>query len=84
MNAFDFVVTVALGSALATVIISKEVPLAEGLLAALQAIRSQGISSLDQVQAVVLETNGNFSVLRQTDTPPTESQSALTNVRREQ
>ncbi|CAN5622532.1 DUF421 domain-containing protein [soil metagenome] len=33
MNAFDFVVTVALGSTLATVIISKEVPLAEGALA---------------------------------------------------
>jgi uncharacterized membrane protein YcaP (DUF421 family) len=33
MNAFDFVVTVALGSTLATVIISKEVPLTEGALA---------------------------------------------------
>lgn len=33
MNAFDSVVTIALGSTLATVILSKDVPLAEGLLA---------------------------------------------------
>lgn len=33
MNAFDFVVTVALGSTLATVLLSKDVPLAEGALA---------------------------------------------------
>lgn len=33
LNAFDFVVTVALGSTLATVLLSKEVSLAEGVLA---------------------------------------------------
>ncbi len=33
MNAFDFVVTVALGSALATVLLSKDVALAEGAVA---------------------------------------------------
>lgn len=33
LNAFDLVVTVALGSTLATVVLSKEVPLLEGLLA---------------------------------------------------
>ena len=33
MNAFDFVVTVALGSTLATALLSRDVPLAEGLLA---------------------------------------------------
>lgn len=33
MNAFDFVVTVALGSTLATILLSREVPLAEGVLA---------------------------------------------------
>lgn len=33
MNAFDFVVTVALGSTLATVMLSKDTPLAEGILA---------------------------------------------------
>lgn len=33
MNAFDFVVTVALGSTLATVLLSKDVALAEGVVA---------------------------------------------------
>ena len=33
LNAFDLVVTVALGSTLSTVLLSKEVPLSEGLLA---------------------------------------------------
>lgn len=33
MNAFDFVVTVALGSTLATILLSKDVVLAEGVLA---------------------------------------------------
>jgi uncharacterized membrane protein YcaP (DUF421 family) len=33
MNAFDFIVTVALGSSLATVALNKSVPLADGLLA---------------------------------------------------
>lgn len=33
MNAFDLVVTVALGSTLATVLLSKDVALAEGLIA---------------------------------------------------
>ena len=33
MNAFDFVVTVALGSTLASLLLSKDVPLAEGMLA---------------------------------------------------
>ncbi|MEP2829565.1 YetF domain-containing protein [Parvibaculum sp.] len=33
MNAFDLVVTVALGSTLATVLLSRSVPLAEGVLA---------------------------------------------------
>ncbi|MEX0780483.1 MAG: YetF domain-containing protein [Balneolales bacterium] len=33
MNAFDFIITVALGSTLATVLLSKDVALAEGVLA---------------------------------------------------
>ena len=33
LNAFDLIVTVALGSTLATIILSKDVPLADGLLA---------------------------------------------------
>ncbi|GAB4193523.1 MAG: DUF421 domain-containing protein [Roseiflexaceae bacterium] len=119
MNAFDLVVTVALGSTLATIILSKDVALLEGLTAfavliALQyvvtwssvrsdrikhlvkaeptllwyqgqplegalrsqrvtieevraAMRAQGFSRLEAVAAVILETDGSFSVLSQTD-----------------
>lgn len=115
LNAFDFIVTVALGSTLATVVLSGSVAWAEGalalgLLAALQfvaawlavrfswvrhgltsqpallvrngqldgaalvreriseaslraAVRSAGAGGLDQVAAVVLETNGTLSVV---------------------
>ena len=115
MNAFDFVITVALGSTLATIILSKDTPLAEGLLALgllillqfvitflsvrskivsrmvkaepqllyyrgeylmnamktervnqgeiLQAMRTQGMNEAD-VEAVVLETDGSFSVVK--------------------
>ena len=128
MNAFDLVVTVALGSALATVLLSKTVALAEGLLAfallmglqwlvswasvrsgfisrlvkaepkllvyrgkllhdtmrgervveseILQAMRAQGIDSLAKVEALVLETDGNFSVV----TASGEEPSALEDV----
>ncbi|MDP9369924.1 MAG: DUF421 domain-containing protein [Chloroflexota bacterium] len=119
MNAFDFVVTIALGSTLATILLSKDVALAEGLLAlalliGLQfvitwlsvrsptvnrlvkaepallfhrghflhgamrrarvveaeiraAVREQGIASLEEVDAVVLETDGSFSVIKQAE-----------------
>lgn len=115
MNAFDLVVTVALGSTLATVLLNKNVALAEGVLAfalligmqylvtwssvrvrwvrrvvtgepalllyrgeflpaALSsarvtdeevraAVRSAGLSTLEQAEAVVLETDGSFSVI---------------------
>ena len=115
MNAFDLVVTVALGSTLATIVLSKDVALLEGiaafaLLIVLQfavswlsvrsqrvrqlvksdptllfyrgqmleaalraqrvteeevraAIRAQGKSQLAEVEAVILETDGSFSVL---------------------
>lgn len=115
LNAFDFIVTVALGSTLATVILNKDVPLLDGLLALallillqlaiskasttfktfrklvktepfllfykgqylpralgknritedeiLQMVRSNGIGSMEDVDAIVLETNGNFSVI---------------------
>lgn len=118
MNAFDFVVTVALGSTLATIILSKDTPLAEGLLAlallillqfiitwlsvrsksvsrlvkaeprllfyqgeflwsamktervnegeVLQAMRGQGLNH-NAVEAVVLETDGSFSVVKRID-----------------
>jgi uncharacterized membrane protein YcaP (DUF421 family) len=116
MNAFDLIVTVALGSTLATVLLSKDVPLGEGALAfalliglqfivtwssvrapwvrrwvtgepmilmyrgeflpkALQrarvveeevraAVRSAGFVSLNDAEAVVLETDGSFSVVQ--------------------
>lgn len=114
-NAFDFIVTIALGSILASVIVSRSVPVLEGILAlasliGLQflitfvavrwswfdrtlkshpvlllhrgemcleamrkervpeselyaALRGNGITDLGQVEAVVLETDGSFSVL---------------------
>ncbi|MEC5322727.1 DUF421 domain-containing protein [Aurantimonas sp. A3-2-R12] len=115
MNAFDLVVTVALGSILASVILNKDTSLSEGLFAfvllcslqyavawtslrwkpvqnlvkaeptllffdgrflsamlskervteqeVLAAIRSQGTADLANVRAVVLETDGSFSVV---------------------
>lgn len=130
MNAFDFVVTVALGSTLASILLSKDVSLAQGALAlallivmqfvvtwssvrmrwvrrlvtgepslllhrgvflegALRrtrvtkdeiraAVRAAGLSGLEEAKAVVLETDGSFSVIRGgTDS----SQSSLTGVR---
>ncbi len=116
MNAFDFIVTVALGSTLATILISQDVSLAQGALAlallvglqfaitwssvrlrwvrrvvtgepslivyqgeylsdALQrvrvtkdevraAVRAAGLATLADVEAVVLETDGSFSVVK--------------------
>ena len=115
MNAFDFIVTIALGSTLATVLLSKDVALAEGLLAFMlliglqfivawlsvrsktvealvkseptlllyqgqllqtamrgervsqeeieAAVRQQGLSNPTQAAAVILETDGTFSVI---------------------
>lgn len=115
LNAFDLVITVALGSTLATVLLSKDVSLAEGvtafaLLIGLQfvvtwssvrwpafsqlvkaeptllfyhgrmlnkplreqrvtesevraAVRASGHAQLSEVEAVILETDGSFSVL---------------------
>lgn len=122
LNAFDLVVTVALGSTLATVVLSKDIALLEGLLAfamllGLQwivtslslvwppfqhavrneprllcengemrrramndervtrseieaAIRTAGIGRLEDVAAVVLETDGSMSVIPRGDQPP--------------
>jgi uncharacterized membrane protein YcaP (DUF421 family) len=116
MNAFDLVVTVALGSTLATVLLTQDVALLEGVLAfglliglqlaitwlsvrservqglvkarprllvhrgrllsdALRAervtreeigaaLRAQGVGELEAADAVVLETDGTFSVLQ--------------------
>jgi uncharacterized membrane protein YcaP (DUF421 family) len=115
MSAFDFIVTVALGSIVASMVLSAEIPLAVGIAGLLvlvglqavvsrasvrsrtveqavknrprflyyrgallddalaeervsradvmQALRLKGISSFDDVEAVVLESNGNFSMI---------------------
>jgi uncharacterized membrane protein YcaP (DUF421 family) len=71
MNAFDFIVTVALGSTLASVLLSKDVPLADGLLAFallifLQlsitwlSVRSNKISKLIKVESTLLVFRGEF------------------------
>jgi uncharacterized membrane protein YcaP (DUF421 family) len=122
MNAFDLIVTVALGSTLATVLLSRDVPFIEGVFAfalliflqyivtwvsvrsnrfarlvkaepalvyyqgsflhkrmkservledeVLAAMRGQGITSLNSVVAVVLETDGSFSVVSGDDEQP--------------
>lgn len=131
MNAFDLVVTVSLGSVLATTLLSKDVALAEGLLALLllillqftvawlsihvptiqrlvkseptllfhqgqmlqstlrsqrvtpeevrSAMRSEGISQMSEVEAVILETDGSFSVLRITSQPATTALNDVNN-----
>jgi uncharacterized membrane protein YcaP (DUF421 family) len=134
MNAFDFVVTVALGSSLATVLLNEDVTLAQGaaafaLLIGLQfivtwssvrapwvrrvvtgepqlvlhrgamlpsalrrtrvaedeviaAVRSAGVARLDDAEAVVLETDGSFSVVRRLDSPDEHSATSLPSVQR--
>lgn len=119
LNAFDLVVTVALGSTLASVLLSKSVALAEGILAmvllvllqfvitwlsvrspgfqslvkseptlimhrgrlldaamreqritreeVMAALRSSGVVDAAQVGAVVLETDGTITVIKNTD-----------------
>lgn len=130
MNAFDFIITVALGSTLATAMLSKDTPLVEGLAGLgllvllqflvswtyvrfpffarlikseprllfyegefknkalkeerieqeelLQAARNQGILSLDQINAIVLETNGQFSIIKNASQ---QARSTLQNVK---
>jgi uncharacterized membrane protein YcaP (DUF421 family) len=131
MNAFDLIVTVALGSTLANVLLDESVTLAEGVVAfalliglqflvtwssvrarwvrrfvtgepqlvalrgelipgalvrvrvtddeVLAALRSQGIEFLEEVEAVVLETDGSVSVVRRSDAG---GRSSLEGVRR--
>ncbi len=130
MNAFDLVVTVALGSTLATVLLPSDAALSDGLLAlalliglqfaiaslqvrsagfrrlvkseptllfhrgeflvdvlrqqrvapdeVLAAIRSSGAVSIEDIHAVVLETDGSFSVLSPPHGQP--GRSSLSNV----
>jgi uncharacterized membrane protein YcaP (DUF421 family) len=119
MNAFDFIVTIALGSTLATVLLNKSVALIDGVLAfflliGLQflitffsvrfekvsklikstptllvykgdllqdamrkervnadeiyaIIREKGVGSIQEVDAVILETDGSLSVIKHTE-----------------
>lgn len=71
MNAFDLVVTVALGSTLATIILSKDVALAEGILAFIilvslqfivtwSSVRSRTISQLVKSDPTLLFYRGTF------------------------
>jgi len=115
LNAFDLVVTVALGSTIATILLSRDVALVEGLVALVllvalqfivaylsvrwqrvanlvkseptlivrhgrmlhdamrrervadaeveQAARLNGVARIDQIEAMILETDGSFSVV---------------------
>ena len=87
MNAFDFVVTVALGSTLATVLLSKDVALAEGLTAfalliMLQFIvtwlsaRSQKISRLMKSEPALVWHRGEFQRRAMRNERVTESRGA--------
>ena len=129
MNAFDFVVTIALGSTLATVSLSKNVALADGVLAfflliflqylitflstryksvdllvkstptlivyqgwllkeimlkeriaedeVFATIREKGFSSVTEVDAVVLETDGSLTVIEKLKKPLSETMSSI-------
>ncbi|GGF76199.1 hypothetical protein GCM10011402_31190 [Paracoccus acridae] len=50
MNAFDLIVTVALGSTLATVLLSNSVPLLEGILGLALLVYLQGTSIFDRLR----------------------------------
>jgi uncharacterized membrane protein YcaP (DUF421 family) len=132
INAFDYIVTIAIGSALATVLLSPSTYLVQGLVAfavliglqfaitwlsvriraiaqlveleptmlyyqgefltdmmkrervthsdVLQAVREKGIGCLDQVEAVVLETNGELSVIKTASRASGDHTSSLADV----
>ena len=134
MNAFDLIVTVALGSTLATTILSSDIALVEAVVAfamlvglqfvvtwlsvrwqtlvklvksepvllvyqgeqradqmrrarveeaaIFQALRTQGVARLDDVEAVVLETDGSFSVISTSDRPATVLQGMASRIKR--
>ncbi|MDN5568742.1 MAG: DUF421 domain-containing protein [Paracoccus sp. (in: a-proteobacteria)] len=90
MNAFDLVVTVALGSTLATVLLSKDVPLAEGTLAmalliGLQfvitfvSVRSQRFRDLIKSEPSLLVHRGTYldAVMRRQRMTPEDIEAAL-------
>ncbi|WP_053217135.1 DUF421 domain-containing protein [Virgibacillus senegalensis] len=119
LNAFDLVITVAIGSTFATILLNQKVSIFQGVTAlatlvflqfvfawssirstfinrlikaepkllfyqgrffkkrmvqeriqrieVLQAVRNQGLISMEMVEAVILETDGSMSVLKKTD-----------------
>jgi uncharacterized membrane protein YcaP (DUF421 family) len=129
MNAFDLIVTIALGSTLATVSLSKNVALADGVLAfflliflqylitffsvryksidrlvkssptliayqgrlladtmrkeriaedeVFSIIREKGFSSVEEVEAVVLETDGSMTVIEKLKKPLSETMNSI-------
>jgi uncharacterized membrane protein YcaP (DUF421 family) len=131
MNAFDFIVTIALGSTLATVLLNKSVALADGILAftllvGLQylisffaarskrisrlvkatpalivyngemlakamlnervnedeiyaVLREKGISSIKDVKAVIMETDGSLTVISTSDEAQPETLRTVDN-----
>lgn len=133
MNAFDFVVTIALGSILATILLSSDVALAEGIVALamlivlqfivawcasrsdafdslvkadpvmvfhrgrylrsvmrrervteteiLSAVRTANIASMDMVESVVLETAGEFSIVKRPTEPVDPERDTLRNMK---
>lgn len=85
MNAFDFVVTVALGSTLATVVTSKQVPLVDGVVAlalliglqfaiAWSATRSQRLNGVIKSQPRVVFHDGSFARAAMRDERITEDE----------
>lgn len=125
MNAFDFVVTIAIGSVLSIIMMDKTIPLLEGIAALalliilqyliswatvnfkslnsfvrssptllfyegemfkknmkkervtkseiLASLRKEGIHSIADVKAVVIESNGDLSVIKKDKSKPTET-----------
>jgi uncharacterized membrane protein YcaP (DUF421 family) len=90
MNAFDLIVTVALGSTLATILLNKQIALAEGLLALLLlitlqfcvtwlAVRSPRLESLVKNEPALLMHLGEFlpRAMRRERVTESELRSAL-------
>ncbi len=131
MNSFDFIITVALGSVLASIVTSTSLPLINGILAfallvflqysvtwlsvrssfflqliksqpvliyyngqfderllkkerlskveVLQAVRREGLASLESVTAIILETDGTLSIINK-EINQSEDLSSLSNI----
>lgn len=92
MNSFDLVVTVALGSTLATILLSKDVALLEGLTAlgvlivlqfliAWLSVRSPFVRRIVKNEAVLLYHHGRFleAAMRRERVVPEEVSQALRN-----